>query len=204
MAVMKPGLLLKQYHPKSLVSLGALWIHLPRGLRRHTRHAEGTASRWSSSLTKGRPSGQGSDCPDQNANPSGNSDPSATISATNPSSARPFLLSTDLPGAYGLLREEGLVDAPSEDELLDELSEEELEEASPEVELELVGATSAPGLDEDRAEQGLPCIPSASSSSGDLMRGGYVTSTSGLRTLGVEEYSQRDHEGVSGSKRGTA
>ncbi|KAJ8422452.1 hypothetical protein Cgig2_002966 [Carnegiea gigantea] len=33
---------------------------------------------------------------------------------------------------------------------------------------------------------------------------GYETSTSGLRMLGVEEYSQLDHEGVPGSERGTA
>jgi len=32
----------------------------------------------------------------------------------------------------------------------------------------------------------------------------YETFTSGLRMLGVEEYSQLDHEGVSGSKRGAA
>ncbi|KAJ8430927.1 hypothetical protein Cgig2_033555 [Carnegiea gigantea] len=32
----------------------------------------------------------------------------------------------------------------------------------------------------------------------------YETSTSGLRILGVEEYSKLDHAGVSGSKRGTA
>jgi len=33
---------------------------------------------------------------------------------------------------------------------------------------------------------------------------GYETSTSGLRILGVEEYSQQGHEGVLGSKRGIA
>ncbi|KAJ8420444.1 hypothetical protein Cgig2_015293 [Carnegiea gigantea] len=117
MAITKPGLLLKQYHPKSPVSLGALWA------------AEGTASRGPTSLTVGAPE---------------NSGPSATISTTNPSDARPFLLSTDLPGANHPLRDEELVDAPSEDELLDELSEEELDDNPPEVELELVEATSAP------------------------------------------------------------
>ncbi|KAJ8439688.1 LOW QUALITY PROTEIN: hypothetical protein Cgig2_010185 [Carnegiea gigantea] len=61
----------------------------------------------------------------------GNSGPSATISATNPSGARPFLLSTDLHGANDLSGDEALVDAPSEDKLLDELSEEELEEVPP-------------------------------------------------------------------------
>ncbi|KAJ8422414.1 hypothetical protein Cgig2_023438 [Carnegiea gigantea] len=69
----------------------------------------------------------------------GNSGLSVTISATNPSSVRPFCLSTHLPGADCPLGEEGLVDTPSEDELLDKLSEEELEEAPAEVELELVG-----------------------------------------------------------------
>jgi len=33
---------------------------------------------------------------------------------------------------------------------------------------------------------------------------GYETSTSELRMLGVEEYSQLDHEGVPNAKRGTA
>jgi len=33
---------------------------------------------------------------------------------------------------------------------------------------------------------------------------GYVTSTLGLKMLGVEEYSQLDYEGVPGSKMGTA
>ncbi|KAJ8450535.1 LOW QUALITY PROTEIN: hypothetical protein Cgig2_020172 [Carnegiea gigantea] len=141
MAAMKPDLLLKQYHPKSPFSLGALWT--------------------------GRPSGQGSDCPAHLADPSGaagNSGPSATISTTNPLGAWPFLLSIDLPGADGLSGDEELVDTPSDDELLDKLSEEKLEEVSPEVELELMEVTLAPGLDEDGAEQGLPCVPSASSS----------------------------------------
>jgi len=101
----------------------------------------------------------------------GNSGPSATISVTNPSSTQPFLLSADLLGADGPLGHEELVDAPSEDELLDERSEETLEDVPPEVELELVEATLAPGWDEDGAEQGLPCVPSANSSSGDLMLG---------------------------------
>ena len=95
-----------------------------------------------------------------------NSGPSATISVTNPSGARPFLLSTDLPEPDDPSRDEELVDGPSEDELLDERLEEELEEISPEVELELVEETLAPGCDEDGAEKGLPCVPSASSSLG--------------------------------------
>ncbi|KAJ8420555.1 hypothetical protein Cgig2_014918 [Carnegiea gigantea] len=97
---------------------------------------------------------------------------------------------------------------PSKDELLNELLEKELEEASLEEELVLLDATSAPSFNEVGAEQGLPCVSSASSSLGDLMRGvdlvfailrtlksGYVTSTSGRRTIRVEKYSQLDYEG---------
>ena len=76
-----------------------------------------------------------------------------------------------MPGAHDPSGDEELVDAPSEDELLNELSEEELEEASPEVELVLVEATSASSFEELGVEQGLPCVPSANKSSGDLMRG---------------------------------
>ena len=54
------------------------------------------------------------------------------------------------------------MDALSKDELLDERSEEELGEPVPEEVLELVEATLAFGLDWNRAEQGLPCVPSAS------------------------------------------
>ena len=38
------------------------------------------------------------------------------------------------------------------------------------MELVLVEAISAPGFDELEAERGLPCVPAANSSSGDLMR----------------------------------
>ena len=44
------------------------------------------------------------------------------------------------------MRDEELVDAPSEDEHLDELSKEDEEEVFPEVELVLVEANSAPIL----------------------------------------------------------
>ena len=84
---------------------------------------------------------------------------------------RSFCLSTNLPEAGDSSEELELVDVPSEDKLLDELSVEELDEATPKVELELVKATSATVLDGDGAEQGLPCMPLASSSSGDLMHG---------------------------------
>ncbi|KAJ8421644.1 LOW QUALITY PROTEIN: hypothetical protein Cgig2_019217 [Carnegiea gigantea] len=83
----------------------------------------------------------------------------------------PFHLSTDLPGPNDTSEEEELVDALSEDELLDECPEEELDEPILSEALELVEATSAFGLDWRGAEQGLPCVPSASNSSGDLMRG---------------------------------
>ncbi|KAJ8430519.1 hypothetical protein Cgig2_012918 [Carnegiea gigantea] len=82
----------------------------------------------------------------------GNSGPSATITNTNPTGARPFLLSNDLPRADGPSGDKELVDAPFQDELLNELLEEKLEEASPEVEPVLVEATSAPGLNEYGAE----------------------------------------------------
>ena len=80
----------------------------------------------------------------------------------------PFRCSTGLPGADGSSGDGELVDAPSEDELLNELPD---EEAPSKEELELVEATSAPDLGVEGAEQGLPCVPSTSSSSGDLRRG---------------------------------
>jgi len=101
----------------------------------------------------------------------GNSGPSATISGTSPTGERPFLLSTDLPRAEGPSWDEVLIDAPFEEKCLDELSEEEEQEVSPKVDLVLVEATLGPGFDELGAEQGLPCIPSANNSSGDLMQG---------------------------------
>ncbi|KAJ8435554.1 hypothetical protein Cgig2_015409 [Carnegiea gigantea] len=98
----------------------------------------------------------------------GNSDPSSMVSIT--AGVRPFRLSTDLPGPNGASEEE-LVDALSEDELLNDRSEKEPGEPIPEEALELVEDTSASGLDWDAAKQGLPCVPSASNSLGDLMRG---------------------------------
>ncbi|KAJ8441263.1 hypothetical protein Cgig2_013678 [Carnegiea gigantea] len=103
MAVMKPGLLLKQYHPKTLVSLGALWMVCTR-LSSRTEDNLRVREVIARSILRIQV-GWGP----------GNSDPSATISATNPSGARPFLLSIDLPGADGPSRDEELVDAPSED-----------------------------------------------------------------------------------------
>ncbi|KAJ8435716.1 LOW QUALITY PROTEIN: hypothetical protein Cgig2_002673 [Carnegiea gigantea] len=169
MAVMKPGLLF-------LGLLGAVWTVYTR----LNAHAEPVKSRARNSYTSRERLIHGGIC------------------------------LGDHKGAPG--RQEELVDAPSKDELLNELSEEELEEAFYEVGLVLVVATSAPSLDEDGAKQGLPCVPSVSSSLGDLMHGvdlvfailrtrksGYITSTSGLRTLGVGEYLQLNHEGVPGN-----
>ncbi|KAJ8427426.1 hypothetical protein Cgig2_019038 [Carnegiea gigantea] len=175
MAVIKPGLLLKHYHPKSPdlynhrmkrksetvvksrtindnTFYGRL-IHYGIRLRDH----EGI-----SSGQKGQPSSQESDC---EVHPADLSGACAIISVINPSGAQSFLLSTDLPGADDPSGEEELVDAPSEDELLDERSEEKLKKVPPEE------ATLALGWDEDGTEQGLPCVPSASSLSGDLIRG---------------------------------
>ncbi|KAJ8419438.1 hypothetical protein Cgig2_027358 [Carnegiea gigantea] len=224
MVVMKPGLLLKQYHPRSRVSLGAFWticmrhrFVLVQDLYNHKMKGE------TETIVKGRTIDHYTFCKqlihggirlkDHEGIPSrqervgapGNSDPFATISVT--SGARPFHLSTNLPGPNGTSEEEELVDALSEDELFDKLSEKELDEVVLEVELELVEAISASWLDENGAKRGLPCVPSTSSSSRDLMHrvdSGHITSTSGLRMLEGEEYWQLDHEGVSGSKRGTA
>ncbi|KAJ8425394.1 LOW QUALITY PROTEIN: hypothetical protein Cgig2_021783 [Carnegiea gigantea] len=201
LAVKKPGLLLKQYHPKSPVSLRALWTVYtklnaravqvrPRSLQVALKeqtlcHDVGTTCTGSLQLPDEGKSdtvvkshtindnalcgrlihygirlGDHEGIPDRQkrVGAPGNSGCSATISATNPLGARPFLLGTDLSGADGPSGDEELVNAPSQDELLKELAR-------------LVEATSAPGLDEDRAEQGLPCVPLANSSSGDLMRG---------------------------------
>ncbi|KAJ8446512.1 hypothetical protein Cgig2_027474 [Carnegiea gigantea] len=245
MVIMKPSLLFNQYHPKSPVSLGALWMvctrlnvravqvrlrssqvvmkeqtlchddifnHRMKGkpetvIKSRTINDnalcgrlihcgirlgdyEGIPGKQKLLLLEGRPLYRRDDLRvrEVTAQPIlrirvRNSGPSATISATNPSGARPFLLSTNLPGANGPSGDEEL------NELLDQLSEEELDEAPTEVDLELVEATSAPGLDEDGDEQGLRYVPSVSSLSGDLMHGldlRCVTYTSGLNTIGVD------------------
>ncbi|KAJ8419965.1 hypothetical protein Cgig2_025651 [Carnegiea gigantea] len=82
---------------------------------------------------------------------------------------RPLFLSTDLPEVDSPSWDEELVDTPFEDECLDDPSE-EWEDAPFEEELILVEATLATGFEELGAEQGLPWVPSASSSSRDLMR----------------------------------
>ncbi|KAJ8422559.1 LOW QUALITY PROTEIN: hypothetical protein Cgig2_005757 [Carnegiea gigantea] len=116
--------------------------------------------------------------------PPENSAPSATIPGIGTDGEWPFLLNTDFPGVGGPLWLEELVDAPSEDERLDNPSEVE-EDIPSEEELVLVEATSAARF-------------------AMMISQGCETSTSGLRILGVEEYSQLDHEGVPSSKRGTA
>ncbi|KAJ8433864.1 hypothetical protein Cgig2_032075 [Carnegiea gigantea] len=145
--------------------------------------------------------------------------PSATISGIGSTGARPLFLSMDLPGVIGLSWGEELVDAPSEDELLDSLSEER-EGVPSEEELVFMDTTSAAGPEELGTKRGLPSmVPSASNSSGDLIIGvdlifailrtwksviksakvishGYETAASMLRMLGVDEYSQLDHEKV--------
>ncbi|KAJ8423209.1 LOW QUALITY PROTEIN: hypothetical protein Cgig2_006762 [Carnegiea gigantea] len=134
----------------------------------------------------------------------GNSGTSVTIAGASPTGEWPFLLSTDLPGAGSPSRGEELVDAPSEDEHLDELSEEN-EEVSPENEDYLVCPRPTARL-ETRCEGETwfsPFFIPGNKSYAMVISHGYETSTSGLRTLGVEEYSQLDHEGVPGSKRGT-
>ncbi|KAJ8428286.1 hypothetical protein Cgig2_027418 [Carnegiea gigantea] len=241
MAVMKPGLLLKQYHPKSLVSLGALWTVCTRLNARAVqlvlvqnlfnypvkREPETVVeSRAINCYTFGGRLIHGcirlrdyesTPCTQEWAGAPWNFDPSATISGTDPSVDRPLFLRTDL---------SRLVDAFSEDEHLDDTSEAE-EDVSPEEELVLVEATSAADFGGLGAEQGLPWMPSANNLSGLLMRGvgfvlairrtwksfmtsalvisqGYDTYPLGLSILGVNEYSQLDHEGLPGSKWGTA
>ncbi|KAJ8432237.1 LOW QUALITY PROTEIN: hypothetical protein Cgig2_007638 [Carnegiea gigantea] len=145
MAVMNPGLLLKQNHPRSPRKSGTIvesrainnytfggrlihgGIHLrdykgvPGWQACRNDLGIGKVTTWTVLRRIGAP---------------GNSFASATISGTSPTNERPFLL----------------IDVPFEDERLNELSKEEEEEVSPEVELVLVEATSAPGLDELGAE----------------------------------------------------
>ncbi|KAJ8424932.1 LOW QUALITY PROTEIN: hypothetical protein Cgig2_027945 [Carnegiea gigantea] len=175
MAVTKPGLLLKQYHPKSPVSLGALWTVSTR-LNAHTIQGGSFTVTSALGIMKLHPTSRRY-CFSRviifNSEWVGaprNSSPSATISGTSPTREQPFLLSTNFPRVEDTLWEEELIEAPSEDECLHDLSEEE-GDVPLDIELILVEATSTLGLDELGAEQGLPCVPSANNSSGDLMRG---------------------------------
>ncbi|KAJ8438251.1 LOW QUALITY PROTEIN: hypothetical protein Cgig2_030616 [Carnegiea gigantea] len=131
-AVMKPDLLVNQYRPKSLVSLGALCTGRP--VNRYTLGGGSFTVAFASGITKEYSAFLAP----------GNFDPSATISVTV--GVRPFHLSTNLPGSKDASEEEELVDALFEDELLEEGLEEEPDKPVPEEALELVEATSASGL----------------------------------------------------------
>ncbi|KAJ8427205.1 hypothetical protein Cgig2_004364 [Carnegiea gigantea] len=190
MAVMKPDLLLKQYHPKSSVSLRPFGPCEPGQMTEPSKAARYTAIHLAggsftvasgSGITKEYSAGKrycfsradllslvtalglgkwllGLSYGSQQVGAPGNFDPSATIS--------PFHLGTEPPGPNDDSVEE-LVEAPSEDELLEECPEAELGEPGREEVLELEEATSA----YRGTEQGLPNVPSASSSSGDWIRG---------------------------------
>ncbi|KAJ8441090.1 LOW QUALITY PROTEIN: hypothetical protein Cgig2_000351 [Carnegiea gigantea] len=165
MAIRKLGLLLKQYHPKWPVSLGTFWTRESEtmvescAIKCYTfgrRLVHGRIHLGDYESVPCRHEGWESDCLDRPA-------------GTSPTRERPFLLSTDFPEVEGPSCNEELVDALSEDECLNDLSEVE-EDVPPKVELVIVEATWAPGFNELRAEQGLPCVPSANNSSGDLIR----------------------------------
>ncbi|KAJ8438016.1 hypothetical protein Cgig2_029997 [Carnegiea gigantea] len=146
MAVINPCLLLKQYHPKSPVSLEALWMACTRLNTRAEKSNTIVESHAINCYTfsgrfihgcirledyegvpyrqEGRPWDRKSNCSDHPTGLSG----------------------------LGPLETLELIDAPSEDECLYELSEEEEEKVPPEVELILAEATSALGFDELGAE----------------------------------------------------
>ncbi|KAJ8438375.1 LOW QUALITY PROTEIN: hypothetical protein Cgig2_006293 [Carnegiea gigantea] len=175
MAIMNPDLLLKQYHPKSPISLGALWMVCIRLNARAIQFIlvqnlfNHRVKRKSEIIVESR-----------------------TINCYT-IGARLVHGRIRLGDYEGPSWDEELVDAPFEDECLGDLLEEEAD-VPPEVELVLVKTTWALGFDELGVEQGLPCVPLANNSSRDLMQGvdlsamvisyGYETSTSGLRILG--------------------
>ncbi|KAJ8450718.1 hypothetical protein Cgig2_021190 [Carnegiea gigantea] len=134
-------------------------------------------------------------CGSERVGARGNSNPSATISVTR--GVQSFRLSTELPG----LRDKGgeaLVEVLSKDELLEEWLVAEPGEP------DYVGVLE---LEEIRGVDFVFAILRTWKEGTWLaivISQGYITSTSGLRMLGVEEYSQLDHEGVPGSKMGTA
>ncbi|KAJ8446908.1 hypothetical protein Cgig2_013209 [Carnegiea gigantea] len=109
-------------------------------------------------------------CGSERTGAAGNSTPSTMIPGIGTDRERPFLLSTDIPKVGGPPWDEKLIDALSEDERLNDRSEVE-EDVPSEEEQVLVEATSTTGFGELRAKQGLPWMPSTSSSSGVLTRG---------------------------------
>ncbi|KAJ8436374.1 hypothetical protein Cgig2_032195 [Carnegiea gigantea] len=168
MAFMNPGLLLKQYHPKSPVSLGALWTICTRLNARAVQRESETVVE-SRVINRYTFSGRRVHIHIRLRDYKGV--PRRQEVLLLDGREQPFLLSTDFPGVVGPSWDEELVDAPFEDECLGDLSEEE---------------------EDDPPESAI------------VISHGYRTSTSRLRILGVEEYSQLDDEGVPGSKRGIA
>ncbi|KAJ8433464.1 hypothetical protein Cgig2_014505 [Carnegiea gigantea] len=133
-AVMKPSLLLKQYHPKSPEYSPGKRYYFSRADLLSLVMALGGSEKWL----------LGPSCGSKQVGAPGNSDPSATISVTG--GMRPFRLGIEPPGLDDDSVEE-LVEAPSEDELLEECPEAELGEPDRKEVLELEEATSASVFD---------------------------------------------------------
>ncbi|KAJ8426187.1 LOW QUALITY PROTEIN: hypothetical protein Cgig2_010824 [Carnegiea gigantea] len=164
---------------------------------------------FTSGITKGRPLGWENDCLDHPTGPR----PQETL-ALSLRSLGSTLPGTNLPEVEGPSRDEELVDAPSEGERLDDPSKEQ-EDVPPEEELVLrplrPPAVKNLGRNRDYLEylrlatrRGISCrmltwsLPSFKSviKSAKVISHGYETSCSMLRMLGVDEYSQLDHEGL--------
>ncbi|KAJ8427573.1 LOW QUALITY PROTEIN: hypothetical protein Cgig2_021718 [Carnegiea gigantea] len=108
--------------------------------------------------------GRESDCPDHPAGPSGLGSPGTLVPP--PQSQELYQLTRSIRPFMG----RGARRCP----LQGRMSRRPIRRGGggpPEVELVLVEATSAPDFDEVGVEQGLPCVPSANNSSGDLMQG---------------------------------
>ncbi|KAJ8452430.1 hypothetical protein Cgig2_000019 [Carnegiea gigantea] len=165
------------------------------------RDYEGVSSR-----QEERPWNQESDCPDR---PAGwgpwNSGPSATIFEASPTDERPFPLSANLPRAGSPSQDEELVDTPPRTNILTSCQK-RMRRFRPRTRItlctlsqQLIWRLDARGRLGFRHSS---CLKISHMVSYVISRG-YETSISGLRMLGVEEYSQLNHEGVPGSKRGT-
>ncbi|KAJ8427498.1 LOW QUALITY PROTEIN: hypothetical protein Cgig2_028169 [Carnegiea gigantea] len=152
MALIKPSRLLKQYHPKSAVSLGAIWTLWTRLNARVVQAMQLIGYDKGANIMprcghdlRGRQLVLG-----QNIHGApGTLLPLPQSQGLAPQENDPSLK------VEGPSWDEELVYAPSEDKRLDDPSEEE-EDVPPEMELVLVEATSAPSFDELRAEHGLP------------------------------------------------